>query len=78
MVFGRFFSFAFGGIAGAYGMHQYIVSQANKGNFPDWTKISSDAQYALNKTTVAIQRAINDEETQKVIEKAKEKGSEAY
>lgn len=75
MVFGRFITFAFGGITGAYGMHQYIISQANQGKFPDWTKISKDAQFALNKTTVAIQRAINDEETQKAIEKAKEKGS---
>lgn len=67
MVFGRFISFAFGGIAGAYGMHQYIATQASKGKFPDWSKISSDAQFAINKTTVAIQKAINDEETQKVL-----------
>ena len=74
MVFGKLFSFIFGGIAGAYGMHQYIYSEATKGKFPDWNKISTDAQYGLNRMTVAIQRAINDEETQKALKKAKKKG----
>ena len=74
MVFGKLLSFVFGGVAGAYGMHQYIYSEATKGRFPDWNKIATDAQYALNRTTVAFQRAINDEETQKTLQKAKEKG----
>ena len=78
MVFGRFLSFAVGGVMGAYGMHQYILSQAQKGKFPDWSKISKDAKFAINKTTETIQRAINDEETQKTIQKAKEKGAEVY
>lgn len=67
MVFGRFFSFLFGGIAGAYGMHQYIHSEATKGKFPDWSKISNDAQFALCGMTSAIQRAFNHKDTQEAL-----------
>jgi hypothetical protein len=75
MVFGKVFSFVFGSIAGAYGMHQYIYSQAMHAQFPDWNKVGLDTRYALNRTAVALQRAINDEDTQEVIKKAKVKGS---
>lgn len=77
-MFGRLFSLVLGGAVGAYGMHQYIESQAKNGNFPNWEKISKDAQYAVTQTTSAINRAINDEDTQKTLQKAKEKGSEVY
>ena len=75
-MFGRLFSLVFGGAVGAYGMHQYIESQARNGKFPDWEKISTDAQFAISQTTTAINRAIADEDTQKTIQKAKEKGTE--
>ena len=75
MVFGKVFSFVFGSIAGAYGMHQYIYSQAMNAQFPDWHKVGLDTRYAVNKTAMAIQRAMNDEGTQEVIRKAKAKGS---
>ena len=59
MVFGKFVSFVVGGAVGAYGMHQYIDSLAKKGVFPDWSKISSDLEFAYERTSSGIQKVYN-------------------
>lgn len=72
MVFGKFVTFVFGGVVGAYGMHQYIDAQVKKGVFPDWAKISTDMKFAYDSTSSSIQKVINQEDTQKTIQKIKE------
>jgi hypothetical protein len=77
-MFGRLFTLVLGGAAGAYGMNQYIETQARKGVFPDWNKFSSDVCLAFNETKTGIMTFLNDEETKKFIDTTKEKGKEAY
>lgn len=77
-MFGKLFTLLLGGVVGACGMHQYIQTQSKGGKIPDWNKISKDAQFAFNKTTNTIENVINDDETQRIIQKAKEKGAQVY
>ena len=77
-MFGKLFTLVLGGAAGAYGMNQYIETQAKKGVFPDWNRFTSDVQMVFDETRTGITELFNDKETQRFIQKTKEKGIEAY
>ena len=77
-MFGKLFTLAFGGAVGAYGMHHYNESQAKNTQFPNWFKVSADAEFVYNRASATINNIINDKDTEAAVKKVQEKGTEAF